>query len=234
VPREAPATRHTRREEKAKRTTTCSLRTQQDEPGVEIAPRTLDHVVEDARTDLELVVAIAAGDRDALEALYARHRRKLWSFIRRYVADEHLAEEALADTLVAIWRHAGSFRGEARVTTWLFGIAGNQAHSHVRRRVPVPVDVTSGLLAPDDAPAPDRVMVARDELERVRDAIEHLSDEHRETLLLAIAGELSYDEIATMLEIPVGTVKSRVARARRMLTSATTTRSERDDEEVAP
>ncbi|MEJ7719521.1 MAG: sigma factor-like helix-turn-helix DNA-binding protein [Ilumatobacteraceae bacterium] len=87
---------------------------------------------------------------------------------------------------------------------------------------------------PDGAPAPDRVMVARDELERVRGAIEHLSDEHRETLLLAIAGELSYDEIATMLEIPVGTVKSRVARARRMLTSATTTRSERDDEEAAP
>jgi len=134
VARKAPATSHTRREEKAKRTTICSLRTQRDEPSVEIAPRTLHHVVEAARTDLELVVAIAAGDRDALEALYARHRRKLWSFIRRYVADEHLAEEALADTLVAIWRHAGSFRGEARVTTWLFGIARNRTSTGRSRR----------------------------------------------------------------------------------------------------
>lgn len=201
------------------------------EPGGPSATHTVDHVVESARSDHELVAGIAAGDRAALEALYARHRDKLWAFIRRFVADEHLAEEALADTLVALWRHAGSFRGEARVTTWLFGIAKRQAYTHLRKRVPTPVDdVTTNALA-DHSAGPEHVTAARDELTRVAAGVEALSDEHRETLLLAVAGDLSYVEIADLLAVPVGTVKSRVANARRILAAST----RRDhDEEVLP
>ncbi|CAN5805271.1 sigma-70 family RNA polymerase sigma factor [soil metagenome] len=180
-----------------------------------------------SHTDLELVAAIASGDRRALSVLYERHRRALWSFIRRFVADEHLAEEVLADTLVAAWRGAGSFRGDARVTTWLFGIARNQAYNHLRRRRPVPVDeVRTGTLI-DHGAQPDRVVAARDELSRVAAEIEALSPEHREALLLAIAGDLSYGEISEVLGVPVGTVKSRVANARRRLGERT---GEHDDD----
>ncbi len=185
-----------------------------------------------SRTDHELVAAISGGDRDALCDLYARHRRKLWSFIRRSVADEHLAEEVLADTLISVWRGAGSFRGEGRVTTWLFGIARNQTHNHVRRRRPVPVDETrSGGLVDQDA-QPDRVVAARDELSRVAAEIEALSPEHREALLMAIAGDLSYGDISEILGIPVGTVKSRVANARRRLGERSGEHDDQSGEEV--
>ena len=182
------------------------------------------------RADRAAIAAVASGDRRALEELYARHRHGLWAFIRRYVADEQLAEEALADTLVALWRHAASFRGEARVSTWLFGIARRQAHNHVRRRRPVPVDHDTALaVVADTDPDPERIVASRDELDHVNARIEALSDEHREALLLSIAGDLSYAEIAELLQVPVGTVKSRVANARRNLGAA---RSESPDEEM--
>ena len=109
----------------------------------------------------------------------------------------------LADTLVAVWRGASSFRGDARVTTWLFGIARNQIHNHLRRRPPVPVDDSRiGRLVDHDA-QPDRVVAARDELSRVGAAIEALSPEHRETLMMAIVGDLSYGEISEILGVPL-------------------------------
>lgn len=99
----------------------------------------------------------------------------------------------------------------------MFGIARNQAHSHLRRRRPVPVDETRTVGLTDGAADPDRVVAARDELGRVAAEIEALSPEHREALLMAIAGDLSYGEISEILHVPVGTVKSRVANARRRL-----------------
>ena len=104
----------------------------------------------------------------------------------------------LADTLVAVWRGASSFRGDARVTTWLFGIARNQTHNHLRRRRPVRI----GRLVDHDAQS-DRVVAARDELSRVGAAIEALSPEHRETLMMAIVGDLSYGEISEILGVPL-------------------------------
>jgi len=133
----------------------------------------------------------------------------------------------LADTLVAVWRGASSFRGDARVTTWLFGIARNQTHNHLRRRRPVRI----GRLVDHDAQS-DRVVAARDELSRVGAAIEALSPEHRETLMMAIVGDLSYGEISEILGVPVGTVKSRVANARRRLGERTGGHDDHDDEEV--
>ncbi len=187
------------------------------EPDGGTVRHTLGEVVFSEGSDADALRAIAAGDRRAFEAFYARHRQPLWSFIRQFVADAQIAEEVLQDTLVALWRSAGSFRGEAQVTTWLFAIARRQAYTHLRRRRPVPVDATEGDPVADPEPAPDRVIAARDELHRVSGWLAELSSELRETLLLALAGDLSYPEIAEVLGVPVGTVKSRVANARRQL-----------------
>lgn len=170
-------------------------------------------------SDVEALRAIANGDRRALESLYHRHRRALWSFIRNYVADAHLADEVLQDTLVAVWKAAPSFRGDSRVTTWMFGIARRQAYNHLRRRHPEPVDTDALAPRTDSSPGPERVVVARDERDKVVDQIERLSPEHREALVLALAGDLSYGELSEMLGVPVGTVKSRVSNARRTLKS---------------
>jgi RNA polymerase sigma factor (sigma-70 family) len=198
------------------------------EPEDGIVRHTLDEVVFSGGSDADALRAIAAGDRRAFETLYARHRQPLWSFIRQFVADAQLAEEVLQDTLVALWRSAGSFRGEAQVSTWLFAIARRQAYTHLRRRRPVPVDATEGAPVADPEPSPDRVVAARDELQRVSGWLGELSTELRETLLLALAGDLSYPEIAEVLGVPLGTVKSRVANARRQLAAKIA------GEEVAP
>jgi RNA polymerase sigma-70 factor, ECF subfamily len=187
------------------------------EPDEVIVRHTLGEVVFSGGSDADALRAIAAGDRRAFETLYARHRQPLWSFIRQFVADAQLAEEVLQDTLVALWHSAGSFRGEAQVSTWLFAIARRQAYTHLRRRRPVPVDATDGDPVMDPEPPPDRVVAARDELQRVSGWLDELSTELRETLLLALAGDLSYPEIAEVLGVPLGTVKSRVANARRQL-----------------
>jgi RNA polymerase sigma-70 factor (ECF subfamily) len=168
-------------------------------------------------SDVDAMRAIAAGDRRAFETLYTRYRRPLWSYIRRFVADAQMAEEVLQDTLVALWRSAGSFRGEARVSTWLFTIARRQSYTHLRRRRAEPVDVNDREPEPDPEPTPERVVVARAELAHVVGLLDELPAERRETLLLALAGNLSYTEIAEVLGVPLGTVKSRVANARREL-----------------
>ncbi|MEO7556132.1 MAG: sigma-70 family RNA polymerase sigma factor [Acidimicrobiales bacterium] len=168
-------------------------------------------------TDEEDLASVARGDRDALARLYERHRRPLFSFIRRYAADPALAEEILQDTLLVVWHQAGEFRGDSAVRTWLFGIARRQAHNHLRKRVPEPVDI--GELPPqvEPGPGPDAHVLARLELEEVNAVLDRLSDVHREVLTLAFAGDLSYEEMSVVLEVPVGTVKSRVANARRQL-----------------
>ena len=128
--------------------------------------------------------------------------------------DHGLAEEILQDTLVAVWKSAQSFEGRSSVRTWLIGIARRQAHNTLRqRRLPL-ADETEmeGLVATDPEPeAWTLASFARDELAA---AFRQLAPLHREVLLLTFVQELSYHETATILEVPVGTVKSRLSNAR--------------------
>lgn len=135
----------------------------------------------------------------------------------------------MQDTMITVWQQAATFRAEARVRTWIFGIARYRALALARRRRPLPVDPMTRhpsqrprVAGPvnewaDDAAGPARIAVARDEVGRVATALRQLPDDQRECFLLAVAGSLAYDEIADLLAISVGTVKSRVARARRRL-----------------
>lgn len=169
------------------------------------------------RTDL---AGVASGDATALERLYGRHRDAMYPFIRRYLGDRQLAEEAMQDTMVAVWEQAEAFRGDSLVRTWMFGIARFKALGIARRRAPDPIDPlteTPRLHAVDRAPGPESVAIERDRVDRVGAAIDALPVDQRECFLLAVSGRFAYDEIATMLEIEPGTVKSRVARARRAL-----------------
>ena len=169
---------------------------------------------------------IAAGDREALSELYAHYQRALFNYLLQLTPDYGLAEEILQDTLVAVWKSAHRFEGRSSLQTWLIGIARRQAHNTLRQhKLPV-VDETEmeELVATEPEPeAFTLASIARDEL---AEAFQQLAPLHREALVLIFVHELSYQETATILEVPVGTVKSRICNARRALRALLDAREE--------
>lgn len=173
--------------------------------------------LESAETDRRLLQRVGAGERDALTDLYLRYRQPLFNYLSRLTPDYALAEDLLQETFVAIWRSASQFEGRSSVSTWMFGIARRQAHNALRRRN-LPVADLAELetqTAPD--PEPDNALLAGAAREDLLAAISRLSLIHREALALAFGQELSVQEIAATLGIPVGTVKSRLRDAKRAL-----------------
>jgi RNA polymerase sigma factor (sigma-70 family) len=165
----------------------------------------------------DLVARIAKGEREALAALYRRHGEAVFSYVLSICPDRGLAEEVLQDTFVAVWRGAGSFEGRARVRTWLFGIARRQALGKLRRRGDEPTDPDELLAEPAPDPSPEEQALAAAGLERLTAAIGRLGPLQREIVTLAFVHQLSYAEMAAVLAVPIGTVRSRLAGARRRL-----------------
>ncbi|MDA2814527.1 RNA polymerase sigma factor [Nocardiopsis sp. RSe5-2] len=173
-------------------------------------------------TDRALLTAAAKGDESALRVLYERHAAAMLRLLRRLTSDPGTAEELLQESWLAVWRSAGTFRGEASVRGWLLGVARRQAHNRLRRLRPVHV-----ALDAEDAPDPPdpgadvegRVLASAGHRE-ILAAITALPRRHREVVVLALVEELPYADIAEALGIPVGTVKSRMAKARARLSGA--------------
>jgi RNA polymerase sigma-70 factor, ECF subfamily len=134
------------------------------------------------------------------------------------------AEDAAQDAFIQAWRNLAGFRGDAAFRTWLLTIAWRKALDRRRSRLQW---WRRSAQAPDDRepfedvagemPSPERATLARDTARHVRREIASLSPKLRDTLLLAASGEYSYEEIAAMLKAPVGTIKWRVAEARRLV-----------------
>jgi RNA polymerase sigma-70 factor, ECF subfamily len=167
--------------------------------------------------DLALLRKIRQGDGDAIAELYLAHGRVVFAQVLLVVDDRVLAEEIVQDTMLAVWRGAGSFRGESSVRSWMIAIARRLTRDRLRRhRLPVVDDVVF-VNQPGPGPEPDVVALDRAELAEVRNAIRTLAPAQREVLGLAFSSGLSLPEVADVLEIPVGTVKSRLAAARTSL-----------------
>ncbi len=168
-----------------------------------------------APSDAELVRGHAAGDPDAFPELVRRHRDRLWAVALRTLGDREEAADALQDGLLSAYRAAGSYRGDAAVTTWLHRIVVNACldrarRARVRRTVPLPVDE----LTPADPR--DRISEREVSIEVVA-ALAGLPPEQRVALVLVDMQGFSVDEAARVLGVPVGTVKSRCARGRARL-----------------
>lgn len=173
-----------------------------------------------AVADEVLLGRVADGDVGALAALYRRYAARLLGFLQRYARDRMLAEEILQDTLLAVWRSAHRYAGRSGVRTWLFGVAWRQAHNRLRseRSDQVPLDGIADRA--DPAPGPAEWAIARAQSEAIADAVDALALHHREVLALAFAATMPHQEIAEILGVPLGTVKSRLHHARAALARA--------------
>lgn len=167
------------------------------------------------QSDADLLQKVASGHADALALLQQRHHVRLGGYIAGRIADRHLREEVEQDVWLTVWHQAARFRGESRVLTWLLGIAHHKAMGALRRRWPEPVAEVPDLQ--DSAPGPEAHVEALEQREAISSAIQTLSVTHRATLDLVLGQGLSLQEAADVMQCPVGTVKSRLAYARKYL-----------------
>jgi len=164
-------------------------------------------------SDRELIAGVATGSDEAFRQLYDRFSDRVYRYAYTILRAKHLAEEVVQETMIAVWKGASKFSGRSKVSTWIFGIARNQAYSLVRREIRTERVPDVPLVEPDPAPGIHRQ-------ERVARALNQLSDDHREVVFLTFYEGLSYGEIAAILDIPTGTVKSRMFHAKKRLGEA--------------
>jgi RNA polymerase sigma-70 factor (ECF subfamily) len=158
------------------------------------------------------------------DEVYERFRRPVWRLARRMTGSEEEALDATQEIFLRVWRGLGGFRGEAKLSTWVFQIAWNYLRLHRRRAgrqhplVAVSEEASQAVeRAPDPAPDPERQATASDLLDRVEEAIGRLPEQFRIILWLRDGENRPYEEIAAVLDVPIGTVRSRLARARQAL-----------------
>ncbi|MCG3135808.1 MAG: ECF RNA polymerase sigma factor SigW [Planctomycetes bacterium] len=175
---------------------------------------------------------LGRGDETALAELYERWSGPLLHFIERMCGDRATAEDVLQDVFLRVWRAAPAYQPTARFSTWLFQIARNAWLNELekKRRRPRSLDDSpsddggsggsgSAEIADPRAPRPERGAMDSELAERIRTAVGRLPPKLREVWVLGAAQETPYPEIAEILGIPVGTVKSRMFQAVRLLRS---------------
>lgn len=179
-----------------------------------------DQDAKDAQDRLDLEGA-RSGDSASHRALFDRYANPVYRFVLRRLSDPSLSDEAVADVFFEVWRSAEKFRGESRVSTWIYGIAHYKCLAIRRDRARdggrLVYDNVELLHGSRDEFDVERAMDARKSLRRVERVLASLSEEHREVIHLAFVEGLEYPAIAERLGISQNTVKTRVLRARRKL-----------------
>lgn len=168
--------------------------------------------------DLALPCAERMNMRD-LEVLARTHAARLASFLRRRVGNPHDVEDLVQDTLLEAVRCIGQFQGQSRPETWLFGIALNLTRTHYKRAKvrDICTDADTDEVPSNGADNPADIAEHRERMARVALAVQDMPEDSRQLLQYVVQDDLSYEEVAQQLGIPIGTVRSRISRARSFL-----------------
>jgi RNA polymerase sigma-70 factor, ECF subfamily len=175
---------------------------------------TPDRDITATAADDQLVRAVAAGDRTALELLYRRHAPWLAGRLAARTSSRDLAEEALQDTFLAAWRGARAYHGSGEVPAWLWGIARRRLASLARRQPRGNLSLEVADERVDPAAGPEEAVLGRDALARIRLAVAHLPGEQRAAITAVVYQGQSIEQAALAAKVAEGTIKSRLHRAR--------------------
>jgi RNA polymerase sigma-70 factor (ECF subfamily) len=176
----------------------------------------------DVPGDRDLIERARRGDRDAFGFLVVRHQDRIYTAVLRFCGDEEDARDVVQRAFINAWRRLDSFKGDSAFSTWMYRIAFNESVTFRReggRRKLVSMtgrDDEAGPEPADDRRPSDR-LESEENRRKVQDALNLVDPEERKILILKELEDRSYDEIAEILEIPKGTVRSRLFRARESL-----------------
>jgi RNA polymerase sigma-70 factor (ECF subfamily) len=186
-----------------------SLREQKDDGGATMGPQ----------DDRQLVRRIQAGDRQAFETLLDAYEARIYRLALRFTGSVPDAEDVTQEIFLGIYKSIGNFRGNSALSTWIYRVAMNHCLEYRRKRKldSVPYNEELTLISQDWREDPVQAANQQELAERVEAAINSLSPHHREVVVLHELQGLTYQEVATALNVPVGTVKSRLSNAFRRL-----------------
>ncbi|MBV6443854.1 MAG: sigma-70 family RNA polymerase sigma factor [Ignavibacteriales bacterium] len=163
-------------------------------------------------------------DVELFEALVQRYKNPLFNFVFRFLGDRDATADVVQETFIKVYRNKDSYKTFAKFSTWIYTIAGNLAKTELQRRKRKnQVSIHSWgedeetIELPDGGPLPDRLVDSGIKNKMIQEALLKLPEVYREMVILRDIQELSYEEIAEMMDISIGTVKSRINRGRAQL-----------------
>ncbi len=171
--------------------------------------------------ETQLIDRALQGDREAFTTLVEMNQERLYASMLQVTGSPEEAEEVVQEAFIRVFMKLDTFQRNSQFFTWLYRIAFNSALTRRRRkRARVSLDYcrdNNGLEVSDETDPVDEPMLRRERVDMVRQAMHTLADEHRSILVLREMEDHSYEDIAEILEISIGTVRSRLSRARRQL-----------------
>lgn len=174
-----------------------------------------------------LLREVASGDESSLEAFYTLFETTVYRFALSRLNDSHAAADILNEVMMEVWKSAGRFKGQSRVSTWLLGITHHKAIDYIRKQARHSAEELDENMAANMVDNSDidlaQVMVTVQDAEILQQCVQGLPDNHREVIHLAFFEDLGYEEIAAIVDCPQGTVKSRVYHAKSMLKNCLST-----------
>lgn len=176
--------------------------------------------------DAAIIAAALEGSQKAYAQLVENHRTAIFHIINRIVHNDEVARDLVQETFMKAFASLSTYRSEYRFSTWLYKIAANSSIDYLRKRriqalsLDAPVETHDGRLeieVPDDTHNPELALVRKQQRFSIEEAIDSLPPKYREVIVYRHKDDKSYEEIADLLAIPVGTVKARIFRARELL-----------------
>ena len=174
-------------------------------------------------SDQKLVERVQKGDNGAFDLLVLKYQHKIVNLVMRYVRDPELAQDITQEAFIKAYRALPRFRGDSAFYTWMYRIAVNTAKNHLAAQRRRPMDIELDLQDPEqyelhaklkETDTPEGITLSNELLEIVENAIAALPEDLQTAIILRELEGMSYEEIAQTMECPVGTVRSRIFRAR--------------------
>jgi RNA polymerase sigma-70 factor (ECF subfamily) len=184
---------------------------------------TLEEKEDRPRTDQDLISAVLSGDGAAFALLVQRHRPPLLEMACRILGQREEAEDVLQEVFMSVHAHLGGFRGEAKLSTWLYTIALNRVRNHIRKRGKRhfssidagPEETANSRELPEKGPLVEEIVAQKRDSQSLRAAVDRLPENFRAIFILHYYQYLSLKEVARRLEKPLGTIKVYLHRARK-------------------